>query len=138
MADRVKKVRYCAMKIPRRPGQGAKVLEALREADIGLLAFTGFPDTGGKAQIDFVTDDITGVRRVARREGWRLGKTKKGLLVQGDDRIGAAHRHLQKLADAKVNVTAADAVTAGKNRWGMIIWVKPKDYARAARTLGAR
>ena len=103
-----------------------------------LLAFTGFPDTGGKAQIDFVTDDIAGVRRVARREGWRLGKTKKGFLVQGEDRIGAAHRHLQKLADAKISVTAADAVTAGKNRWGMIVWVKPKDYARAARTLGAR
>ena len=138
MADRVKKVRYCDMKVSRRAGQGAKVLEALREAEVGLLAFTGFPEASGKAQIDFVTDDIAGVRRVARREGWRLGKTKKAFLVQGDDRIGAAHRHLSKLADAKINVTAADAVTAGRKRWGMIVWVKPKDYARAGRALGAR
>ena len=138
MADRVRRVNYCTMKVPRRAGQGAQVLEALRDADVSLLAFTGFPDRGGKAQIDLVTDDMAGVRRVARREGWRLAKTKKGLLIQGEDRVGAAHRHLGKLADAKINVTAADAVTAGKGRWGMILWVKPKDYARAARTLGAR
>ncbi len=48
------------------------------------------------------------------------------------------HRHLQKLADAGINVTAADAVAAGKGRYGMLLWVKPRDYAQAARVLGAR
>ena len=33
---------------------------------------------------------------------------------------------------------AADAVAAGRGRYGMILWVKDKDYARAARALGAR
>jgi aryl-alcohol dehydrogenase-like predicted oxidoreductase len=31
----------------------------------------------------------------------------------------------------------ADAVSAGKGRYGMILWVKPRDYARAAKALGA-
>ncbi len=35
-------------------------------------------------------------------------------------------------------VTAVDAAAAGKGRYGMILWVKPKNYARAARALGAR
>jgi hypothetical protein len=48
------------------------------------------------------------------------------------------HRHLQKLGDAGINVTAADAVSAGRGRYGMILWVKPRDYARAAKALGAR
>jgi hypothetical protein len=48
------------------------------------------------------------------------------------------HRHYKKLADAKISVTAADAVSAGKGRFGMLLWVKPKDYARTARILGAR
>jgi hypothetical protein len=48
------------------------------------------------------------------------------------------HRHLQKLADAGINVTAADAVSAGQGRYGMILWVKPRDYTRAAKALGAR
>lgn len=138
MADRVRKVNYCALKVPSRAGQGVKILQALEAAGISLQAFTGFPDRGGKAQVDLVTDELAAVRRVARREGWRLGATKKAFLVQGDDRVGAALRHVQKLADEKVNVTAADAVTAGRGRWGMILWVKPKDYARAARILGAR
>jgi predicted amino acid-binding ACT domain protein len=67
-----------------------------------------------------------------------LSKAKKGFLVQGTDRIGAVHRQLARLASRKVNVVAADAVAAGQGRFGMILWVRPKDYARAARALGAR
>lgn len=137
MADRVRKVSYCYLKVPSRPGQGARVLAALREAGVNLLAYTGFPASGGKAQIDLVSDDPSAVARVARRQGWRLSATKKGFLVQGDDRVGAVQRQLQKLADGGINVIAADAVTAGKGRYGMILWVRPAGYARAARLLGA-
>jgi hypothetical protein len=105
---------------------------------VNLLAFSGFPIGGGKAQLDLVAEDMAAVRRVARANGWRLSKTKKGFLIQGDDRVGACHRQLQKLADEKINVTAVDALAAGKGRYGMILWVKPKDYARAARALGAK
>ena len=31
-----------------------------------------------------------------------------------------------------------DAVSAGKGRYGMILWVKAKDYGRAAKALGAK
>jgi predicted amino acid-binding ACT domain protein len=67
-----------------------------------------------------------------------LSDVKKGFLVQGTDRVGAVHRHLKKLAEAGINVTAADAVAAGKGRYGMLLWVKPREYARAAKVLGAR
>jgi len=134
----VRKVAYVDIKVPRRAGEGAKVLRALKDAGVNLLAFTGFPDRGGKAQIDIVTDDLAGVRRVARSEGWRPSPVKKGLLVQGNDEVGAVYRQLRKLADARIRVTAVDAVAAGKGRYGMILWVKPRDHARAARALGAR
>jgi hypothetical protein len=52
--------------------------------------------------------------------------------------VGAVHNHLKKLADQKINITAADAVTAGKGRYAMLLWVRPKDYARAAAALRAR
>jgi hypothetical protein len=137
MADRIRKVSYCYAKVPNRAGQGATVLGQLNEAGVNLLAFSGFPGTGGKAQLDMVTDDMAGLRRVARQNGWRVSKAKKGFLVTGTDRIGAVHRHLQKLANAKISVTAADAVCAGKGRYGMILWVKPKQFGKAARTLRA-
>jgi hypothetical protein len=138
MADSVRKVRYSYVMVPNRAGTGASVLARLREAGVNLVAYSGFPASGGKAQIDLVTDDIAGLRRVAKTSGWRLSALKKGFLVQGDDRIGTVHRHLAKLAAAKVSVVAADAVAAGKGRYGMILWVRAKDYGRAARALGAR
>jgi hypothetical protein len=137
MADRVRKVGYFKLSVPRRAGQGARILGALRDAGVSLLAFSGFP-RGGGAQIDLVTDRASALRGVARRQGWRLVGPKRGFLVQGTDQVGAVHRHLQKLADAGVNVTAADAVAAGGGRFGMVLWVKPRDFARAARALGAR
>jgi hypothetical protein len=138
MADRVRKVNYCYAKVSARAGQGAAVLDEIQKAGVSLLAFSGFPIGGGKAQVDLVTEDMAAVRRVARKNGWRLSKTKKAFLIQGDDRVGACQRQLQRLADQKINVTAVDAVAAGKGRWAAILWVKPQAYARAARALKAR
>ena len=138
MADRVRKVAYCYTRVPSRAGHGARMLEEIKENDVALLAFSGFPIGGGKAQLDFVAENTPELRRLARRNGWRMSKTKKAFLVTGTDATGAVHRHVKKLAEKKINVTAADAVCAGKGRYGMILWVKPKDYAKAARTLNAR
>ena len=138
MADQVRKASYCYVKVPHRVGQGAVVTGALAKAGVNLLAYTGFPAGGGKAQLDFVADNLGVVRRVARRHGWRLTGVKRCFVIRGDDRVGAVHRHLARLAKAGVNVTAADAAAAGKNRYGMLLWVKPRDYAKAARALGAR
>jgi hypothetical protein len=138
MADRVRKVNYCYPIVPNRVGQGARILSEIADAGINLLAYSGFPIGDGRSQLDLVVEDTGPLRRVAQRNGWRLSKVKKGFLIQGTDQVGAVHRHLQKLAEAGINVTAADAVAAGQGRYGMLLWVKPRDYARAARALGAR
>jgi hypothetical protein len=138
MSDNVKKVTYCYVKVPSRPGQGARALGALRDAGLDLLAYSGFPAGGGKAQLDFIVGQMGPIRRVAKAHGWRLSGAKQGFLIRGEDRVGAVHRHLAKLAAAGVNVTAADAVSAGRGRYGMILWVKAKDLRRAASALGAR
>ncbi len=134
----VRKVSYVDLRVPARAGHGAKVLGALSQAGVNLLGVTGFPERGGKAQIDLMTNDLAAVRRVAKKQGWRISKAKKGFVIQGRDRVGAVYRHVKKLADKKINVTAVDAVSAGKGQFGMLLFVKPKDYARAARALTAR
>jgi hypothetical protein len=138
MADRVRRVRYCYVTVPHRAGRGAKILGAIKDAGISLLAYSGFPLKGGKAQLDFVLDGTAGIGRLAKKSGWRLSKPKRAFLIQGDDKVGAAHRHIQRLADQKISITSAQGVSAGKGRYGMILWVKPKDYARAARALRAK
>lgn len=138
MADRVRKVRYCNVTVLNRAGQGAKVLGALKDAGVNMLAYSGFPAGGGKAKLDFVVENTAALRRIAKKEGWRLSKPKKAFLVQGSDEAGAALRHTQRLADQKINIVAADAVSAGKGRYGMIIWVNDRDYNRAAKALKAK
>ena len=138
MAYRVRKVNYCYVKMSSRAGQGIKVLNALRDAGVNLLAFSGFPIKGGKSQIDLVSDNIAGIQKVAKANDWRLSKTKKGFLVQGSDEIGAIQKVLNRLAEKNISVIAADAVAAGTGRYGMIMWVNPKNYNRAARVLNAK
>jgi hypothetical protein len=137
MADRVRKVSYCYVLVPDRAGQGVKVLGTLRDHGVNMLAWSGFPAKAGKSQLDIVCDDVARLRKIARTEGWRLSATKRGFLVQGADRVGAVHDQIEKLASAKVSVTAADAICAGDGRYGMILWVKPRDYNKAAKALGA-
>ncbi len=138
MAYRVRKVNYCYVTVPSRAGQGAKVLAALKDAEVNLLAFSGFPTKKRKAQLDLIADNMAPLKKAAKKYGWRLSKVKKGFIAQGDDGVGAAHRHIQKLADQKINITAANAVAAGNGRCGMILWVKAKDNNRAAKALNAK
>ena len=137
MSQSLRKVDYFYVMIPNRAGQGAKVLSALAKEGINLLAFSGFP-SGGKGQLDLVPEDSRSLQRAARKLGLKLSKRKSGFLLQGDDRVGAMTSTLKKLAEAGISVTAMDAVTGGRGRFGAIFWVKPKSVARAARLLGAR
>lgn len=138
MADSVRKVKYSYVMVPNRAGSGAKLLAAFKEAGVNLTGLVAFPGKKGKAQVDLVAQNLGAVRRVAGKSGLRLSKIKKGFLVQGTDQVGACHRHLQKLANRKISITAAQALSAGKGRYAMILWVKAKDYNRAAKALGAK
>lgn len=136
MAQKARKVDYFAMSIANRPGKAVEVLESLRAAHINLLGFTGFP-SGVRSQIDLIPEDTAAFNAVARRAKWPLKKKKTGFMIQGDDRPGAVAAMLLRLAHAKINVTAIDAVCAGKGRFGALLWVKDKDVRKAAKALGA-
>jgi hypothetical protein len=137
MADRIRKADYYSIKVSNRAGEGARLMSALREHGVSLLAFTGFPNSG-KAQVDFIPENAAALRRAATKMKLKLGKKKTVFLVQGEDRLGALVGVLQKLAAARISMTAMDAVSAGKGRYGAIFWVKPQYVARAAKAIGAR
>jgi len=137
MADTVRKVDYFSLSVSNTPGQTFKVLATLVSAGINLLACSGFP-RGRRAQIDVVPDDTRKFNVAARKGKLRFNPKKTGFLIQGDDRPGALADHLRRLAEKGINVTAVDGLSAGKGRWGAILWVKPKDLARAGRLLRAK
>jgi hypothetical protein len=136
MPDTVRVVEYFYVMAPQKPGVGAALLAELKQANVNLLAFSGFP-SGRGAQVDFVPEDPAAFRAVAKKAKWKVTGPKRALLITGDDRPGVVAETLQSLAAAKINVTAIDAVCAGSNRYGAILWVAPRDVTRAARALGA-
>jgi len=137
MADIVRKVAYFALDVPNKPGEGARILGALAGAGVNLFAFSGFPN-GRKSQLDIIPEDVNVFKKAARLAKIVTRPQKFGFLIQGSDRKGAVAGILQKLSDKDINVTAIDAVSAGKGRYAAILWVKPQDVNRAAKALGAQ
>jgi len=136
MADKVRRVEYFYATVSDRPGQSVKMLSALKDAGVLLLAYHAFPIGGGQAQIDFVPEDARKFKQVAATAGVALTGPKRAFVITGDDRVGAAAEHAKKLADAKINITAITALGAGSGRYGMIVWVAHADYEKAATALG--
>ena len=136
MAETIRQLTYYKVMVPNRTGEGARVLGALHNAGLNLLAFSGFP-AGKKAQFDFIPDDAASFERAAIRAGIKTGAKKTVFVVQGEDRVGALADIFAKLAAAKVSIIALDGIAAGFSRYGAIFWVKPKDVAKAARAVGA-
>ena len=56
-------------------------------------------------------------------------------MIQGDDRVGAIADVVGTLANAKINVTAIDAI-AIDGRYGALCWVAARDVKKAAQALG--
>jgi hypothetical protein len=137
MADTVRGIEYYYATIPDAPGEGQRILSALSERGVNLLAVLGFPLGGGQSQIDLVPEDPQALNDAAEQAGVTLSEPKRAFLIQGDDRVGAVADATAKLAEANVNVTAVAAAGAGSGRFGMIVWVAVDDYERAAEALGA-
>jgi hypothetical protein len=135
MPEMIRLVDYYYVQVPQKTGEGAKVLRALKDAGVNLLAFSGFP-TGRRAQLDFIPADAAAFKSTAKANKWKVVGPKRGFLIQGDDRVGAIADLVGKLADAKINITSIDAVSAD-GRYGALCWVAARDVKKAAKVLGA-
>jgi hypothetical protein len=78
MANEVKQVDYFYVTVADKPGEGARILTAFRDAGVNLLGFCGFPQGARKAQLDFVPEDPALFVKAARRA--RISKRKKARL----------------------------------------------------------
>ena len=134
MADTMRLVEYYYVMVPNKPGEAVRLLDTLRQEDVNLLAFSVFPE-GRRAQIGFIPADAAAFRQAAKKAKWKLARPKRGFLMQGDDRVGAVADLLDRLAAAKINVAALDAICA--DGWfGVIFWVEPRDVKKTAALLG--
>lgn len=135
MADTIRLVDYFYIEASDRPGEGARVLQHLKDAGVNLLVLHAFP-AGRRTQVDVVPTNAEAFKAAAKAAKWKVVGPKKAFIIEGEDRVGALADHCTQLGDAKINLTAMSATSAVSGRFGAILWVKPRDVKRAAKALG--
>ena len=137
MKDQVLCVDYFVMNIDDRPGTGAELWKQLAKQGVNLLATHAFPSGPGKTQVDLVPENPDTFRKAASKLGLTVTGPKLAFLVHGADKPGAVGEIVDRLAQKQINIRASSGLTAGGNRYGLIIWVAPADVEAATRALGA-
>ena len=136
MPEEIRRIDYYYVSMPDKPGEGARVLTALRAAGINLIGVSAFPEGARKSQLDLIPEDSGALAQAAKSARLKLSRKKSGFLIQGEDRPGAVADLVNKLAQAKINVTSVQAFCSGGGRYGGMLWVKASDLRKAAKALG--
>ena len=135
MIFNIRKVCYFNITVEDRPGEAYKLLSALVDIGVNLLAFTAIPVGSSHTQLSLFPDDDCQMTDEAKKTGLILDGPHPALLVQGEDALGALSEIHQKLYQANVNIFASNGIADGKGNYSYLIYVRPDDYEVAARVL---
>jgi hypothetical protein len=135
MATGIRRVDYFYTTVPDRPGEAYRLLSALADLGIKLVAFAAIPVGSGQTQLTLFPEDDLSLKGAAKKASLALEGPHPALLVRGDDELGALAEIHEKIYAAGVNVYAANGVTDGRGGLGYLIYVKPEDFDRAAKAL---
>jgi len=129
------KLEYYSVILPNKPGKGAYLLSAFKEAGVNFVGIWGYPVGKSKSRIDLVAEDAALLKKVAKQLKIELGKKQTAFHITGEDHPGAVAEVLAKLAAKEINVYAAQALCAGGGRFGALIQVDPDAAKKAAKAL---
>src|ERR1017187_6168568 len=129
------KLEYYSVMVSNKPGKGAQVLGALKEAGVNFTGIWGYPAGKSKARIDLVAEDPALLKKAAKQLKIELGKKQTAFHVTGEDHPGAVAEALAKLAAKEINVYAVQALCAGNGRFGALIQVEKDAVKKAAKAL---
>ncbi len=132
MVDLIRTAQYFKVQIADKPGTLGGMLAPLRQEGVNLLAVHAFP-RNRRTQVDVVPEDPTAFKNVAKAHKLKVQGPKICLLVDGEDRPGVLADLTDRLGSARINMTAVTGLAAGQGRFGVILWVKPRDVKKAAK-----
>ena len=136
MAEAVQRVEYFYAVVLDEPGEARRLLEFCSAHGVNLINFTAFPLGENEVQMCFFPEDAQKLKMASEESGIPLVGPKKAFLIRGEDRLGVLVEHHLKLANAGINIYAANGTTDGRGGFGYILWVKSHDYELAAKALG--
>lgn len=129
------KVECYSVVVSNKPGSGAKLLSALKDAGVNFIGVWGYPVGKKKARIDLVAEDTAVFKRAAKKLKIELGKKQTAFHMTGEDHPGAIADVLARLAAKDINVHAVQATCGGSGRFGALIQVDQDRVKKAAKAL---
>lgn len=136
MAFSTQRVAYFYVSVRDEAGAAYRVLSALAQRGVTLLAFTAIPSGADRAQFALFPSDPTRLESEAALARIELEGPHHALLVQGDDELGGlAHVH-ERLFEAGIDVYASSGVSDGRGSFGYVVYVREDQFERAASALG--
>lgn len=136
MALKISRVEYYYVNVRDELGAGYRVLSALAERGVDLLAFTAVPSGPATAQFALFPDDPNTLLAEARAAALDLDGPYNALLVQGDAELGALAGVHERLFEANIDIYASMGVTDGRGAFGYLVYVREDQYDQAAAALG--
>ena len=134
MKEQIRETGYCYTLVTS-GAEAANVLIALSGSGVELLAFSLFPSGEGASQLDLIPEDMEALSSAAQELGLGLSSPKTGFLIRGEDRPLVMADILRRLGEAHLDITSAQAISAGAGRFGALLWVKASDSGAASRVL---
>lgn len=135
MAMQIRPVEYYYTTVLEAGEAACNWLSTIAEAGVNLLAFSATPVGPSHTQLTIFPDDPYQLKIAAARSGLTLTGPNRAFLVQGDDRLGAIAEIHRKLYQAGVDVFASMGITDGAGRFGYLLYVAERDFAKALRAL---
>jgi hypothetical protein len=121
--------------VPNKPGKGAHLLNAFKEAGVNFVGIWGYPHSKKKSRIDIVAEDPALLKKAAKQLKIKLGKKQTAFHIVGEDHRGAVAEVLDKLAAREINVYAVQSLCAGNGRFGALVQVHQDDVKKSAKAL---
>ena len=131
-----RRIEYFYVNVRDELGVSYRILSALAERGVHLLAFTAVPSGADRAQLAIFPEDPAHLLSEARLAQIELEGPHHALLVQGDDELGGLARVHGRLFDAGVDVYASSGVSDGRGSFGYVVYVREDQFEQAADALG--
>jgi len=129
----VERIVVSALEVEDAPGSGYKLLSELAVADVDLRCAAGFSADGGQGRIFLAAKNPQALEDYGERALLQLS-SMAGLLLVGDDAVGAAAGAIKPLADAGISIQALTAVVCDE-KYHLLIVVEAADADIAEKAL---
>lgn len=135
MAFSARRIEYFYVNVRDELGAAYRILSALAQRGVNLLAFTAVPSGVDRAQFAIFPEDPSRFINEARLAQIEVDGPHHALIVQGDDELGGLARVHERLFKAGVDVYASSGVSDGRGSFGYIVYVREDQFEQAAATL---